>query len=94
MLGREVPELMKMLIKEQREDSGLELKGIGSKELPSDAFVSFPEFTVKKNNQILRSYFQVPNPFGEGAGKGINEGANEDEWIVQKDKEPFTNTNI
>jgi len=52
MLGREVPELMKMLIKEQREDSGLELKGIGSKELPSDAFVSFNEFTINKNNQI------------------------------------------
>ena len=29
---------------------------------------------------------QVPNPFGQDAGRGAMEGIGEDEWIVSKDK--------
>ena len=39
MLGKEIPELMKMLVKEKREET-LELKGISGKELPKDSYVS------------------------------------------------------
>ena len=38
MLGKEIPELMKMLVKEKREE-GLELKGITNRET-KDSYVS------------------------------------------------------
>ena len=42
MLGKEIPELMKMLVKEKREE-GLELKGMSNRELPKDSYVSFKD---------------------------------------------------
>jgi len=41
MLGKEIPELMKMLVKEKREE-GLELKGMSNRELPKDSYVPNP----------------------------------------------------
>ena len=39
MLGKEIPELMKMLVKEKREES-LDLKGMSSNKTAKDSFVS------------------------------------------------------
>ena len=35
--------------------------------------------------------FQVPNPFGQDAGRGAMEGVGEEEWVVTKDKEEGVN---
>ena len=112
MLGKEIPELMKMLVKEKREE-GLELKGMSNRELPKDSYVSFKDddgyvsfmfilmfvfvvlfqmwFSHRCEIGILWScdhiWFQVPNPFGQDAGRGAMEGVGEEEWVVTKDKE-------
>ena len=39
MLGKEIPELMKMLVKEKREES-LDLKGMGAHKTAKESFVS------------------------------------------------------
>ena len=39
MLGKEIPELMKMLVKEKREES-LDLKGMGASKTAKESFVS------------------------------------------------------
>ena len=82
MLGKEIPELMKMLVKEKREES-LDLKGMSSNKTAKDSFVSI---TYKFSKNI---YSKVPNPFGQDAGRGAMEGIGEDEWIVAKDKVSF-----
>ena len=38
--------------------------------------------------------FQVPNPFGQDAGRGAMEGVGEEEWVVTKDKERGINIHI
>ena len=84
MLGKEIPELMKMLVKEKREES-LDLKGMSSNKTAKDSFVSINHKFSKKTN----IYSKVPNPFGQDAGRGAMEGIGEDEWIVAKDKVSF-----
>ena len=47
MLGKEIPELMKMLVKEKREES-LDLKGMSSNKTAKDSFVSITHKFSKK----------------------------------------------
>lgn len=47
MLGKEIPELMKMLVKEKREES-LDLKGMGGSKTAKESFVSKHKFIICK----------------------------------------------
>ena len=51
-------------------------------------------YSCPPNSLNCHGYFQVPNPFGQDAGRGAMEGVGEEEWVVTKDKEKGINIHI
>jgi hypothetical protein len=69
MLGKEIPELMKMI---QKEEAQANQKAKNEPSIKGGAL-----------GQL------VDNPFGQGCGVGALEGADEEEWVVTKDKPKY-----
>lgn len=70
MLGKEIPDLMKMIQKEEAAQNAVDKHS--------------PSIKGGALGQL------IDNPFGDGYGKGVNEGCDEqDEWVVSKDKSKY-----